>query len=411
MKDYYGILRVPVSATIDQIKKAYRINAVKYHPDKNQGDNTYNLKFIEIQEAYDVLSDVDKRRGYDEIIRNLRENYANEGRGVDGVSDEFSYNHQSFFSYSERDSNETPQEAPEVDHWGEKLNSDADFFLMPKNIGKILSGYTTLNKESMPHGYIFKIFVILVVFFAMINGFLVFVDVVQVQIIYAVLGFVSVFFLAIYLIIKFFGFKHLCNYVGINGFAEFECEGDRNKNVKSSEINFNSVKDFFSILEVENDVSYNNFIWFEDNNKIVYEHKESYYRDVLPGRNRAKYWMNVFAEKYWTIFLLDRMEEFLEKRGSIDFSIYNREGGRTPFIYLGIGFIKVFSPNGWVNYNFDEIKRTYISKGYLVIEHKNYERKFIFFDVGDKAIIPLFNLSNRMFFFRAMEILMGCKIV
>lgn len=68
MKDYYGILRVPVSATIDQIKKAYRINAVKYHPDKNQGDNTYNLKFIEIQEAYDVLSDVDKRRGYQYVL-------------------------------------------------------------------------------------------------------------------------------------------------------------------------------------------------------------------------------------------------------------------------------------------------------------------------------------------------------
>jgi molecular chaperone DnaJ len=66
-KDYYDILGVKKSATDDEIKKAYRNLAKKYHPDKNKGDKTAEAKFKEISEAYAVLSDKEKRDQYDRL--------------------------------------------------------------------------------------------------------------------------------------------------------------------------------------------------------------------------------------------------------------------------------------------------------------------------------------------------------
>ena len=63
--DYYTTLGVDKSATPDQIKKAYRRLALKYHPDKTQGDKASEAKFKEISEAYAVLSDKKKREQYD----------------------------------------------------------------------------------------------------------------------------------------------------------------------------------------------------------------------------------------------------------------------------------------------------------------------------------------------------------
>lgn len=66
MKDYYSILGVPKTATIDDIKKAYRKLAIKYHPDTNAGDKEAEAKFKEISEAYSVLSDESKKAQYDQ---------------------------------------------------------------------------------------------------------------------------------------------------------------------------------------------------------------------------------------------------------------------------------------------------------------------------------------------------------
>ncbi len=66
MSDYYNILGVSRSATQDEIKKAYRKNALKYHPDKNPGDAASEKKFKEISEAYEVLSDDKKKQIYDQ---------------------------------------------------------------------------------------------------------------------------------------------------------------------------------------------------------------------------------------------------------------------------------------------------------------------------------------------------------
>lgn len=64
--DYYETLGVSKNATADELKAAYRRQAIKYHPDKNQGDKTASEKFKEINEAYSVLSDAEKRKVYDQ---------------------------------------------------------------------------------------------------------------------------------------------------------------------------------------------------------------------------------------------------------------------------------------------------------------------------------------------------------
>lgn len=65
MSDYYNILEIQRNATPDEIKKAYRKMAIKYHPDKNPGDKESEKRFKEISEAYEVLSDTNKRQLYD----------------------------------------------------------------------------------------------------------------------------------------------------------------------------------------------------------------------------------------------------------------------------------------------------------------------------------------------------------
>ncbi len=66
-RDYYEVLGIGRTATDDEIKKAYRQLAKKYHPDMNPGDKTAEAKFKEASEAYAVLSDADKRRQYDQF--------------------------------------------------------------------------------------------------------------------------------------------------------------------------------------------------------------------------------------------------------------------------------------------------------------------------------------------------------
>src|SRR6185437_4366119 len=65
MADFYGVLEVERVASDDEIKKAYRRLAMKYHPDRNNGSKEAEERFKEINEAYDVLRDPQKRAAYD----------------------------------------------------------------------------------------------------------------------------------------------------------------------------------------------------------------------------------------------------------------------------------------------------------------------------------------------------------
>ena len=65
--DYYEVLGVARTANADEIKRAYKKMAIKYHPDRNPGDKEAEEKFKQAAEAYDVLRDPDKRARYDQF--------------------------------------------------------------------------------------------------------------------------------------------------------------------------------------------------------------------------------------------------------------------------------------------------------------------------------------------------------
>ncbi|AEO08512.1 DnaJ protein [Buchnera aphidicola str. Ak (Acyrthosiphon kondoi)] len=73
-KDYYQVLGIPKSAEEREIKKAYKRLAMKYHPDRNQGDKTAEGKFKEIKEAYEILINEEKRSAYDQYGHSAFEN-------------------------------------------------------------------------------------------------------------------------------------------------------------------------------------------------------------------------------------------------------------------------------------------------------------------------------------------------
>lgn len=72
-KDYYKTLGVSKKASQDEIKKAYRKLAVKYHPDKNKDDKAAEERFKEVSEAYEVLGSAEKRKKYDELGANWKQ--------------------------------------------------------------------------------------------------------------------------------------------------------------------------------------------------------------------------------------------------------------------------------------------------------------------------------------------------
>jgi len=91
MSNYYETLGVSKNATADEIKKAYRTLAFKYHPDRNPGDKAAEEKFKQITAAYDVLSDESKRRNYD-LGGFETNNYSSENQQYQQRQYQYTYN-------------------------------------------------------------------------------------------------------------------------------------------------------------------------------------------------------------------------------------------------------------------------------------------------------------------------------
>lgn len=89
-RDYYEVLEVSKTATSEEIKKAYKKKAIQYHPDKNPGDATAEEKFKEAAEAYEVLSDEQKRSRYDRYGHNAPGGFGGHSGGGFSMDDIFS---------------------------------------------------------------------------------------------------------------------------------------------------------------------------------------------------------------------------------------------------------------------------------------------------------------------------------
>ena len=85
-KDFYSVLGVEKSASEDEIKKAYRKLAMKFHPDRNPGDKAAEESFKEAKEAYEILSDAKKRAAYDQYGHAGVDPQAAAGAGFGGFS-------------------------------------------------------------------------------------------------------------------------------------------------------------------------------------------------------------------------------------------------------------------------------------------------------------------------------------
>ncbi|MDX9801350.1 MAG: molecular chaperone DnaJ [Spirochaetia bacterium] len=133
-KDYYEVLGIPKGAAKDEIKKAYRKLAIKYHPDKNAGNKEAEEKFKEATEAYEVLSDDTKKQAYDQFgfagVENMgsgAHDYSTVFRDFEDIFGDFSGIFDSFFGGQGSRSRRGPQGSSQQRGSDLRYNLDISF--------------------------------------------------------------------------------------------------------------------------------------------------------------------------------------------------------------------------------------------------------------------------------------------
>ena len=439
--DYYEVLGIQLSATEEQVKKAYRLNAIKYHPDKHFGDTYFTVKFQEIKEAYDILGNKQKRAEFDILYAS---NYGHEGANSNAESssfnaweykkekedaserkkkedEKFRYDpHKQFYSSHDRDQQETPQIDPLLNFFGDPVSDKLEFFKLPKHIGKIICGFSDIKKGMQPLTEGKKILKNLIYFtVGLLIGALIFFVASLSNPIWITVWFAAPSLLLLWLRTAMNEFKHSNYYIAINGFAQFKCENNRENLVVNKEVNFNEMTDLY----VHNtDVSRNyvyqhtNFIYIclnRDTKKLIFASTGECNKKMELKLQGADYNFCKLIDKYWTAYLLDKMELELQNKGFLVFSLYSHQKNvYQEYIKLGTGYITFIKPGGQeFTYKFNEINRIYSKNNELRIQHKNFERTLFFFKSGNEDVIPMLNLCNRQFFYRAVELLLGYSIV
>lgn len=431
MKNHYDTLEIKSGATDSEIKKSFRRLAIKYHPDKNMGDEYFSNKFIEIKEAYDVLINPNSRLEYDRLLDAYLNKQTKEERKEEEErkyqqkqaqkekEEQFYYEpFKPFYSFRDREQQNTPQFDPVFDLWGEKLNELFEFFKLPKRIGKIIAGFSDLVKGVQPltnKQKTIRLLKGLGVGLA-IGAIIYFIG--NPSPVWSVIWFAVPSGIALWLMNSSNKFIHTNLFIGVNGFAEFVCADNRKNIITNNEVNFNDITDVY-LYQVEKKVNFNYqgtdflYVFLNTNNgKIAYVKEGTFDKNTKTDEQPISLQFCRKIEQYWTIYLLDKMEENLEKDGHLLFNLYSHESNAyQPYIKLGIGQITFIKDNNTeFTYKFNDIKRMYSKGSDLYIEHNNFQRTFYFFKSGNADKIPMLNLCNRQFFYKAMELLLGYKI-
>ena len=211
-------------------------------------------------------------------------------------------------------------------------------------------------------------------------------------------------------------FSGECSFIGSKGFAFYEFQDSTDNIVKSTEINFDNVTDLFTTSVVKKvNYSYSGtdfiFSWLNDN-KLLYEIEDTHSnKDNKPGEYPFNYYFMDKAERQWAFYLAQRIDSELAKNGCLEFPLIGADKDnkwfRVPYIKLEPNSITFYEGDQSMTYQPKDIKRLYASNGNLHIEHQNYQKRFLFKNKGNTNTIPLANLSNTKFFFKAMEIMLG----
>lgn len=405
MKNYYSILNINNNASEKDIKKAYRVLAIKYHPDKNHGDKALTEKFLEVKEAYDILINPISRQDYDNRYSDMFEN-------INTNQTSTSFNESNNKSTVEDDY--TPQYEPSFDLFGTQTKfKKFSFFKLPKNIGIIIGAYSDLKKEDKPltqqekksnllKGLGVSLIIYLLIYFIGSPNST-----------WSIIWFIVTFGgigLIVYGINTFF---HKNLFVGTNGFANFEVTDNVDNISKDIEVNFRDITDIYvHFTERVKNFEYQRTDYeyvILNNGEEVYSEKDSFNKKDKIKSQPIELNFCRKIESAWSIYLLNTMEEKLQKDGYLTFNLYSY-GKVKKYIKMGIGEITFIRDNEEFTYNYDDIKKVYTKGNDLFIEHSNFQRKFYFIKSGEADKIPLLDLCNRNFFFKAFEILLGYSI-